>query len=191
MELYGERRCRVLGADHRQSLVASRWGRYRYETNQGGFNNADNFGDWIVSVGIQIPLGPLARPVTRTYSLSADALFDFDEANLRPEGRTSIARLSRDLDQVSYEAVDVVGHTDPLGSDAYNQDLSERRAGTVRTELVQEGVPSGRISSRGVGETQLKVTPAECAGAGSKAELIDCYQPNRRVDVSVQGVTEK
>jgi OOP family OmpA-OmpF porin len=166
-------------------------GRYRYETNQGGFNNADNFGDWIVSAGIQIPLGPLARPVTRTYSLSADTLFDFDEATLRPEGRTSITRLSRDLDNVSYEAVDVVGHTDPIGSDAYNQELSDRRANTVRTELVQEGVPTGRISAQGAGETQLKVTPEECTWARTRAELIECYQPNRRVDVSVQGVTEK
>ena len=166
-------------------------GRYRYETNQGGFNDADNFGDWIVSAGIQIPFGRLARPVTRQYSLSADALFDFDEATLRPKGRTSIVRLSRDLQTVSYDSVDVTGHTDPLGSDVYNQDLSERRADSVRTELVQEGVPSGRISAQGVGETQLKVTPQDCAGAGSRAALIDCYQPNRRVDVSVYGVTPK
>ena len=166
-------------------------GRYRYETNQGGFNAAENFGDWVVSAGIQIPLGPLARPVTRQYSLSADALFDFDSATLRPAGQSSIARLSRDLTEVSYESVDVTGHTDPLGSDAYNQDLSERRAGSVRTELVQEGVPSGRISARGAGESQLKVTPEECAGAGSRAALIECYQPNRRVDVSVYGVTPK
>jgi len=166
-------------------------GRYRYETNQGGFNDAENFGDWIVSVGVQIPLGPLARPVTRTYSLSADTLFDFDEATLRPEGRSSITRLSRDLDDVSYESVNVVGHTDPIGSDAYNLELSDRRANTVRTELVQDGVPSGRVSARGVGETELKVTPEECAWARSKAELIECYQPNRRVDVSVEGVIPK
>jgi OOP family OmpA-OmpF porin len=166
-------------------------GRYRYETNQGGFNDADNFGDWVVTAGIQIPLGPLARPVTRQYSLSADALFDFDKATLRPEGRTRIARLGTDLDNVSYDSVDVTGHTDPIGSDAYNQDLSQRRADSVRTELVQEGVPSGRINAQGVGETQLKVTPQDCAGARNRAALIECYQPNRRVDVSVYGVTTK
>jgi len=125
------------------------------------------------------------------YTISGSGLFDFDKATLRPEGRTRIARLGTDLDNVSYDSVDVTGHTDPIGSDAYNQDLSQRRADSVRTELVQEGVPSGRINAQGVGETQLKVTPQDCAGARNRAALIEGYQPNRRVDVSVYGVTTK
>jgi len=168
-------------------------GRYRYETNQGGFNGAENFGGWILSAGIQIPLGPkaAAAPVTRTYSLSADALFDFDDANLRPQGRTRIADLSRDLNTVNYSSVGVTGHTDPIGSAAYNQVLSERRADSVRTALVDDGVPADRINAQGVGATQLKVTPEDCAGAKSRAALIECYQPNRRVDVSVYDVSPK
>jgi OOP family OmpA-OmpF porin len=170
-------------------------GRYRWDSNEGnlGGGNSD-YGDWIVSAGIQIPLGRrAAAPVTRTYSLSADALFDFDESTLRPEGRASVVKLSRDLDEVTYDSVDVTGHTDPLGSDMYNQGLSERRAMTVSDELSDNGVPPDRISARGMGETDLKVTPEECAAAGarSKAALIECYQPNRRVDVSVYGVQPK
>jgi len=169
-------------------------GRYRWDSNEGSFGGGSDYGDWIVSAGIQIPLGRrAAAPVTRTYSLSADALFDFDESTLRPEGRASVVKLSRDLDEVTYDSVDVTGHTDPLGSDMYNQGLSERRAMTVSDELSDNGVPPDRISARGMGETDLKVTPEECAAAGarSKAALIECYQPNRRVDVSVYGVQPK
>jgi OOP family OmpA-OmpF porin len=99
--------------------------------------------------------------------------------------------LARDLSQVSYDAVRVAGHTDPIGSDAFNQALSERRAATVQNQLISDGVSSDRISSVGYGETQLKVTEAECAGAKGREALIACLQPNRRVEVTVEGMTEK
>lgn len=165
--------------------------RWRYETNTGDFNAADNFGDWIISAGVQIPLGTLARPVTRTYSLSADALFDFDSDRLRPAGRASINQLTTDLAEVNYDGIDVTGHTDPLGSYEYNQGLSDRRAMTVSSELTANGVPADRVTSRGAGESELKVTEAECANAGNRAALIECLQPNRRVDVQVRGVVPK
>ncbi|MGE5155387.1 MAG: hypothetical protein ACM3ST_15430, partial [Bdellovibrio bacteriovorus] len=61
----------------------------------------------------------------------------------------------------------------------------------VRNQLVTEGVPGDRISAQGFGETQLKVTEADCAGAKSRAALIECFQPNRRVEVTVEGMTAK
>jgi len=104
---------------------------------------------------------------------------------------TTVNNLANDLSQVSYDAVRVAGHTDPIGSDAYNQALSERRAGTVQGQLVTQGVPADRISATGYGESQLKVTPADCASAKSRAALIECFQPNRRVEVTVEGITQK
>jgi OOP family OmpA-OmpF porin len=166
-------------------------GRYRYDTNQGNFNRADNFGDWILSAGIQIPFGGAAAPTTRKLELSADTLFAFNKSQLSARGVSEINSLSRDLDQVSYESVEVAGHTDPIGSDEYNRRLSEDRADSVKGQLVQDGVPAGRVSTYGMGESQLKVTPEDCAGATSRQALIECYQPNRRVEVTVSGVTEK
>jgi len=167
-------------------------GRYRYSTNQGNFNRADNFGDWVLSAGIQIPFGSApAAPTTRRLELSADTLFAFNKSQLSSQGVNEINSLSRDLDQVSYESVDVTGHTDPIGSDEYNRRLSEDRADSVKGQLVQDGTPASGISTYGMGESQLKVTPGDCAGAKGKQALIDCYQPNRRVEVTVNGVTEK
>jgi OOP family OmpA-OmpF porin len=61
----------------------------------------------------------------------------------------------------------------------------------VKGQLVQDGVPASGVSTYGMGESQLKVTPGDCAGVKGKQALIDCYQPNRRVEVTVNGVTEK
>lgn len=166
-------------------------GRYRYDDNSGGLRDNGSFGDWIVTAGVYIPIGSRAKPVTRKYELSADALFGFNQDQLKPSGVSAIDNLARELDQVNYTAVQVDGHTDPIGSDAFNQDLSDRRANTVSNQLVTEGVPSDRINARGFGETQLKVTEADCAGAGSREALIECFQPNRRVEVTVDGVTPK
>lgn len=167
-------------------------GRYRYDDNSGGYRSASDFGDWLVTAGIYIPIGAKykpAAPVTRTFELSADALFGFNKDTLSPTGVTTISNFARDLgDSASYTNVRVAGHTDPIGSEAFNQDLSERRANTVANQLVTDGVPSDRITAIGYGESQLKVTEAECASAGSRAALIECLQPNRRVEVTVEGM---
>jgi OmpA-OmpF porin, OOP family len=167
-------------------------GRYRYDDNSGDIRDTSDFGDWMVTAGIYIPLGGRSKPpVTRTFELSADALFAFNKADLKPTGQTRIDGLARDLGSVNFNSVQVDGHTDPIGSAEYNQVLSERRADTVRSRLVDQGVPSDRINARGFGKTQLKVTEADCAGAKSREALIECYQPNRRVNVTVEGITEK
>jgi OOP family OmpA-OmpF porin len=166
-------------------------GRYRYDDNSSNILNAGSFGDWMVTAALVIPIGTRHAPVTRKYELSSDALFGFDQDTLSPTGVSTMSAFASDLSQVSYNTVRVEGHTDPIGSDAYNQDLSERRAGTVGNELVTNGVSAGTVSAQGFGETRLKVTPNDCAGASSRAALIDCYAPNRRVEVTVDGVVEK
>lgn len=168
-------------------------GRYRYDDNAGNFTTPDGLGDWIVTAGVVIPLGSRAAApkVTRTYELSADTLFAFNRYDLSPTGVTTINNFSRDLGQSNFDSIRVAGHTDPIGSEAYNLALSDRRAGTVRDQLVTDGVPADRISAQGYGKSNLKVTPADCAHTNSRAALIECYQPNRRVEVTVEGMTAK
>lgn len=168
-------------------------GRYRYDDNTGSLNDTSSFGDWLVTAGIYIPLGHRAAPapVTKTYELSADALFAFNKYNLSPTGEGTLNTFASDLGRTNYTDIRVAGHTDPIGSEAFNLALSDRRAGTVRDYLVGKGVPADHITAQGFGKTQLKVTPADCAAAKSREALIACYQPNRRVDVTVEGITEK
>ncbi|WP_170164738.1 OmpA family protein [Thiocapsa rosea] len=92
---------------------------------------------------------------------------------------------------MNYTGVQVDGHTDPIGSVPFNQDLSERRANSVANQLVSDGVPSDRIRAQGFGKTNLKVTEADCAGSPNRGALIECFQPNRRVEVTVDGVTPR
>jgi outer membrane protein OmpA-like peptidoglycan-associated protein len=124
----------------------------------------------------------------RTTVLAADALFAFNEATLTQRGEATLNNFAQGLRDASVNSIQVVGHTDPLGSDAYNQQLSERRANAVARYLASQGVPADRIRAEGRGETQLRVTPEECAaqGARSRSALIQCYQPNRRVEVTIR-----
>jgi len=81
----------------------------------------------------------------------------------------------------------VTGHTDRLGTEAHNQPLSERRANTVRDYLVSKGVPKDKIETVGVASKQPVV---QCDQKNMK-ELIDCLQPNRRVEVEAKGESTK
>lgn len=83
--------------------------------------------------------------------------FDFDSAAITDAGRTIIAQVVSDFRAGTYQGINVVGHTDTVGSPAYNQRLSERRAAAVRQALVASGVPGNAISTSGVGERQLLV----------------------------------
>ena len=84
---------------------------------------------------------------------------------------------------VNVTQVLVIGHTDRLGGDAYNLELSRKRAETVRALLVSNGMDSGLIRTAGRGKTEPLL---ECANAGQQA-LKDCLQPNRRVSIDIVG----
>jgi outer membrane autotransporter protein len=133
------------------------------------------------------PPPPAAPPPPVRVTLSADALFDFDSAELRPAGRQSLDALARDLRGVQYEVLLVSGHTDRLGAEAYNQTLSERRANAVREHLVQSGIPAGSVRATGFGESRPVTTLQQCQGQTGSA-LIACLQPDRRVDVEISGL---
>jgi len=118
--------------------------------------------------------------------LSADALFDFDSANLRPAGRAALDELAAKAKALNLEVILAVGHTDRIGSDSYNKRLSERRAMSVKNYLVSKGVDAKRIYTEGKGESQ-PVTGTKCNGITERKALIECLQPDRRVEVEVIG----
>ena len=120
-------------------------------------------------------------------TLASKALFDFDKAVLKPEGKAAIdSEIIAKLAQVQrLELVLVTGHTDRIGSQAYNQKLSERRADAVRNYLVSKGVAKDKIETLGMGKTQ-PVPGVTCTMTAMK-ELIACLAPNRRVEVEVKG----
>ncbi|MCB1826491.1 MAG: OmpA family protein, partial [Candidatus Competibacteraceae bacterium] len=94
-----------------------------------------------------------AAPVVETLSLGADAYFDFDRANLKPAGRAKLDKLVTDLRRVaSVSSIEIVGHTDSKGTEAYNYRLGQRRADSVARYLTAKGVPSSIISTRSRGE---------------------------------------
>ena len=125
--------------------------------------------------------------VPQKINFSADALFDFDKAALRPAGKSMLDELTRLLQGAKYEVILAIGHTDRIGSAAYNQKLSVRRAEAVKKYLTERGIPPNRVYAEGKGKTQPLTKPSDCKSRQSRALLIACLQPDRRVDVEVTG----
>jgi OOP family OmpA-OmpF porin len=130
---------------------------------------------------------PAPAPQVQKITLASKALFDFDKAVLKPEGRAAIDSeiISRLGGIQKLELVLVTGHTDPIGTQQYNQKLSERRADAVRNYLVSKGVARDKIETLGMGKTQ-PIPGVVCKQKNMK-ELIACYAPLRRVEVEVKG----
>jgi outer membrane protein OmpA-like peptidoglycan-associated protein len=87
-------------------------------------------------------------------TFKSDMFFDFDSATLKPGGYTEIDRVSKVLSDYPQTMVEIQGHTDSSGPEAYNQALSERRANAVRNALSQRGIADDRMSAIGFGESQ-------------------------------------
>ncbi len=131
---------------------------------------------------------PAPTPAPVRVTVSADSLFTFDSAELSSAGRAELDRLAADLRGVNYDTILVIGHTDRMGSAAYNQGLSNRRANAVRDYLISSArIPAGSISTRGVGSSQPVTTAAQCGSQLTRAQLIPCLAPDRRVEVQVTG----
>ena len=124
-------------------------------------------------------------PASFNHTLSGDALFAFGKAsveNLSNAGRMELDALAaRVLATPDIEAVHVIGHSDRIGRDAANIELSRRRAAAVRDHLVASGVPADKVTAVGRGSVE---PVAACDGERGQA-LIDCLAPNRRVEVRV------
>lgn len=121
---------------------------------------------------------PPCKPTTETITLQAETLFAFDKYDLKPEGKTVLdEQVSKIKEHTDIELILVTGHTDRIGTDAYNQKLSERRANAVKDYLASQGVDASRLKAVGKGKSE---PVADCKGVRGK-KLIECLAPNRRV----------
>jgi OOP family OmpA-OmpF porin len=119
------------------------------------------------------PQTPAASKVT----YAADAFFDFDKATLKPAGKAKLDDLVGKVKGINLEVIIAVGHTDSVGSDAYNQKLSVKRAESVKAYLVSKGIEKNRIYTEGKGEKQPVADNKTNEGRAK----------NRRVEIEVVG----
>ena len=126
------------------------------------------------------PAKPAPSSVRQSVVIQADALFDFDKSVVRPDGKKSIDEALAKIKGVDLEMVIATGHTDSIGTERYNQRLSERRAAAVKEYLVSKGIPASKITTIGKGESQPVATNKTAEGR----------QKNRRVDIEFKGVKQ-
>ncbi len=119
------------------------------------------------------PQAPAASKVT----YAADAFFDFDKSVVKPAGKAKLDDLVAKVKGINLEVIIAVGHTDSIGSDAYNQKLSVRRAEAVKAYLVSKGIEKNRIYTEGKGEKQPVASNKTKEGRAK----------NRRVEIEVVG----
>lgn len=122
------------------------------------------------------PAAP-APAVATKVTYAADAFFDFDKSVLKPEGKAKLDDLVSKVNGINLEVIIAVGHTDSVGSDAYNQKLSVRRSEAVKAYLVSKGIEKNRVYTEGKGEKQ---PVADNKTAEGRAK-------NRRVEIEVVG----
>ena len=118
-----------------------------------------------------------APPVASKVTYAADAFFDFDKSVLKPEGRAKLDDLVSKIQGINLEVIIAVGHTDSIGTDAYNQRLSVRRAEAVKAYLVSKGIERNRVYTEGKGEKQPVASNRTAEGRAK----------NRRVEIEVVG----
>lgn len=139
-----------------------------------------------------VVLPPPPPVLAEKVSIPADALFEFDKSRLSSSGKAVLDDLLSKLKDLNLEAVVAVGYTDRVGTTAYNLDLSQKRAATVKAYLVETGgVDASRVFIEGRGETS-PVTADSCNKLGkesaSNRKLVACLAPDRRVDIEAVGV---
>jgi OOP family OmpA-OmpF porin len=132
---------------------------------------------------------PAPLPERHRVSFSADSLFAFDASAVTPEGKLALDAFAKELQGAQFDTISVEGHTDRLGSTAYNQTLSQQRADAVKAYLVGiDGLDGAKIAAVGKSESAPVTKPGDCKGNTPSAELITCLQPDRRVEVEVTGM---
>ena len=129
-----------------------------------------------------------APPPPRRVSFTAESLFGFDLAAIKPEGRLALDKFASETRGTRFDVIMVEGHTDRLGTEAYNQRLSNQRAEAVKAYLVASGgIDASKINAAGKGETMPITQPGDCKGNQASPKLIACLQPDRRVVIEVTG----
>ncbi|HEX5476838.1 MAG TPA: OmpA family protein [Burkholderiales bacterium] len=137
------------------------------------------------------PVAAAPEPqVIQKLTLSTDVLFPFNKAELLPGGKRKLDDLANTAQGADVDSVKVIGNADRIGSEQYNQKLSEQRAQAVKEYIAQKGVSEDRVQAEGRGESQ-PVTGDQCQRMGpekaSNRKLVSCLQPDRRVEIEVLG----
>jgi len=126
----------------------------------------------------------VCKPSFETVTILAEKLFAFDQDKLQDSSKPTLDEVANKIKaNADIELVLVTGHTDRLGSESYNQKLSERRANQVKAYLMTQGVSAKRLQASGKGESEPVVA---CKGDKPTKKLIECLQPNRRVVISAE-----
>ncbi|VFP82115.1 porin OmpA [Candidatus Erwinia haradaeae] len=159
----------------------------RPDNSQINIGLSYHFGQDISSL-MHIFTSPLTKE-TNHYTFKSDVLFDFDQTNLKKEGRDTLNQICTQLQSMDpqHRSIKLVGYSDSIGSEEYNQKLSEKRTQSVVDYLVSQGVPSDQITSHGEGKTN-PISMNTCENIEKRQELIACLAPDRRVEIEVQGL---
>ncbi|OZI74256.1 outer membrane protein OmpA [Bordetella genomosp. 12] len=138
---------------------------------------------WTPATGIPgcdgVPVAQKAKPAPMAAKVvfNADTFFDFDKSVLKPEGRQLLDQVAQQAKAIDLETIIAVGHTDSIGTEAYNLKLSDRRAASVKAYLVSKGIDPNRIYTEGKGEAQPIATNKTAEGRAR----------NRRVEIEIVG----
>ena len=160
----------------------------RYDKQDGGYRAKSMHWDGPDCQALANRNPEAADVALERFELSADALFAFARSgpdDILPGGREELNKVAQALNASKAAVVQVIGHTDLIGSYEDNQALSQHRADTVREFLVHSGLPAEGLSAHGVGETE---PVKQCDDALAHDALVSCLQPNRRVEVVVKGL---
>jgi OOP family OmpA-OmpF porin len=165
------------------SVAAAEKPGYMYDTY--GQPARDSQGECVKSIYRQKDAYPECEPqavvMKEKVTLDGRTHFDFDKSNLKPAGRQALDDLVGRMKGFDVQSVDVVGHTDSVGSDAYNQALGQRRADTVKGYLVERSVSGSVIRTSSVGEAQPITSNSTADGRAQ----------NRRADIEVTKVQNR
>jgi outer membrane protein OmpA-like peptidoglycan-associated protein len=160
------------------------------EDDDGVFDRRDRCPDTPANTpvehhGCPLPQYPASTPPAEpdmptseviTLNDTGKVLFDFDKSDLTAAARSQLDELTAKLSHANVASIRVVGHTDSVGTEAYNQGLSERRAGSVVEYLLTQGVAPAKITSEGKGESQPVADNETDEGRAQ----------NRRVELHIQ-----
>lgn len=133
-----------------------------------------------------------AVAAAKTTTIKGKSLFDFNKSALRPDAKSALDKeiIAKKGTVKSVSSVAINGHADRIGSNDYNQKLSEKRAEVVKAYLVGKGVPANNVDTFGFGKTQPAQGVPKCDDSLPRAKLIECLQPHRRVEVELKGETK-
>lgn len=143
---------------------------------------------------VETPVAPMAPPPVKSeaieLTLESDTLFEFDKSVISAKGKQHLDNqvIAKMNEYPQIEMVRITGHADRIGSEAYNQKLSQRRADAVKDYLVEQGIVSSRTETAGSGESDPAVSCTDIAGKNNSknTNLIECLKPNRRVVVEIK-----